>query len=57
MTYREHFMKCETVEELLKEAKEEISFAMVLNPDRVKFIKEAVEEVLAKKFSKVGDTE
>jgi epoxyqueuosine reductase QueG len=57
MTYKEHFMKCETMEELLKEAKEEISFAMVLNPDRVKVIKKAVEEVMTEKFSKDGDAE
>jgi hypothetical protein len=57
MTYKEYFMKCETMEELLKEAKEEISFAMVLNPDRVKVIKKAVEEVMTEKFSKDGDSE
>ena len=48
-------MKCETMGELLKEAKQEISFAIVLNPDRVKAIKESVEEVIAEKFSKEGD--
>ena len=54
MTYKESFMKCETMEELLKEAKQEIAFAIVLNPDRVKVIKKAVEEVMAEKFSKEG---
>lgn len=54
MTYKEYFMKCETMEELLKEAKQEICFAIVVNPDRVKVIKKAVEEVIAEKFSKEG---
>ena len=43
--------------ESLKEAKEEISFAMVLNPGRIKVIKKAVEEVMTEKFSKDGDSE
>lgn len=55
MTYKEIFMMCETMDELLKEAKQEISFAIALNPNRVKAIKEAVEEVIAEKFSKEGD--
>ena len=55
MTYKEYFMKCETMEEFLKEAKQEICFAIVVNPDRLKAIKKAVEEVMAEKFD-VPDT-
>ncbi len=55
MTYKEHFMKCNTMEELLEEAKQELSFAVIINPDRAKVIKQAVEEVIAEKFD-VPDT-
>ena len=58
MTYKEYFMKCETIEELLKEVKEETTFAIVLNnPDRVKVIEKAMNEVINEKNWCLGGTE
>ena len=50
MTYKEYFMKYETMEELLKEVKEKTTFAIALNkPDRIKAIEKAMNEVINEK--------
>lgn len=54
MTYKEFFMQFNTLEEIEKEAKREIKLAIMLNPDRVKMIEKAIEEVVAEKFN-IGD--
>lgn len=54
MTYKEFFMQFDTIDEVLYEAKNELAMALVLNPDRAKSVKNAVEEVLAEKFNKGG---
>lgn len=50
MTYEKSYMTCKTKDELLAEVKKDISLAMIVNPDRVKVIKEATEKVLNLKF-------
>ena len=52
MTYREAYMKCETLKELEEEVKHDIfvARAMIGNPDRVKVIIESAEEVANLKF-------
>lgn len=50
MTYKEAYMKCNTLEELEKEIKNDISIARILNPDRLRIIKAAGEEVANLKF-------
>lgn len=50
MTYKESYMKCKTLEELIKEVKSDIATAYIINPDRFKVIKEAFEEVANLKF-------
>ena len=50
MTYEEAYMKCETLEELENEIKKDVSIAMLINPDRLKVIKEVGERVANLKF-------
>lgn len=50
MTYKESYMKCKTLEDLIKEVKNDIATAYIINPDRFKVIKEAFEEVVNLKF-------
>ena len=50
MTYKESYMKCKTLEELIKEVKSDIATAYIINPDRFKVIKKAFEEVANLKF-------
>lgn len=55
MTYKEYFMKCETMEELLEKAKQEICFAIAVNHlEKITIIKRALEEVMGEKFDKEG---
>ena len=46
MTYKESYMSCQSWDELQEKMKEDIAVAMVINPDRIKVIKSAGEEVL-----------
>ena len=50
MTYKEDYERYETPEELIEEAKRDISIAIFVNPDRLKPIKKALAEVLEEKF-------
>lgn len=52
MTYKEAYMKCNTLDELEKEIKQDIIIAQMINPDRLRFIKAAGEEVANLKFGK-----
>lgn len=45
MTYKESYMKCNTLEELKKEVQSDMATAIMINTDRIKVINEAVEEV------------
>jgi hypothetical protein len=46
MTYKESYMSCQSWDELKEKMEKDIAVAMVINPDRVKVIKAAGEEVL-----------
>ena len=50
MTYKEYFMQFDSVEKIIKEANQEMAFAVVLNPDRIKMVRQAAEEVIKEKF-------
>ena len=52
MTYKESYMKCNTLKELEDEVKHDIFVAetMIGNPDRVKVIVKSAEEVANLKF-------
>ena len=50
MTYKEYFMQFDSVEKIMKEANQEMAFAAVLNPDRIKMVRQAAEEVINEKF-------
>lgn len=50
MTYKESYMKCETLEDLIKEVKSDIATAYIINPDKIQVIKKASEEVANLKF-------
>lgn len=50
MTYKEYFMQFDSVEKIMKEANQEMAFAAVLNPDRMKMVRQAAEEVINEKF-------
>lgn len=50
MTYKESYMKCNTLEELRREVESDIKIAYIINPDRLPIIKEVAEEVANLKF-------
>lgn len=51
MTYKESYMKCNTLEELEKEVRSDIAIALMVNPDRLDVIKKRAEEVANLKFN------
>lgn len=51
MTYKESYMKCNTLEELEKEVRSDIVIALMVNPDRLDVIKKTAEEVANLKFN------
>lgn len=51
MTYKESYMKCNTLEELEKEVRSDIVIALMVNPDRLDVIKKIAEEVANLKFN------
>ena len=56
MTYKESYMKCNTLEELMEEVEHDIFVAqnVICNSDRIKVIKESAEEVMNLKFKQWG---
>lgn len=52
MTYKESYQKCETLEDLRQEVSHDITYAKMVNPDRLKHIVSACEEVANEKFGK-----
>ena len=50
MTYKESYQMCETLEDLRQEAVKDITYAQMVNPDRMKHIISACEEVANEKF-------
>ena len=58
MTYKESYEKCKTLQELEDEVQRDIIMAGIIgNPDRVKTIKEAAEEVANRKFKGADNIE
>ena len=51
MTYKESYMKCNTLKELEKEVRSDIVIALMVNPDRLDVIKKTAEEVANLKFN------
>ena len=51
MTYKESYMKCNTLEELEKEVRSDIAIALMVNTDRLDVIKKRAEEVANLKFN------
>ena len=49
MTYKESYMKCNTLKELEEEVRSDIAIAIIVNTDRIKIINEAVQEVCKEK--------
>jgi hypothetical protein len=50
MTYKESYQKCKSIEELRQEVVKDIAYAQMINPDRMKDIVSACEEVANEKF-------
>ena len=53
MTYKESYMKCNSLEELMEEVERDIFVAQTImgnNPDRIKVIKKSAEEIANLKF-------
>lgn len=60
ITYRESYMQFEKLEDLLEEVKHDMVIAQIINPDRVKIVRESAEEVIILKFkdkSEVAENE
>ena len=51
MTYKESYMKCNTLKELEEEVRSDIAIALMVNPDRLDVIKKRAEEVANLKFN------
>ena len=51
MTYKESYMKCNTLKELEEEVRSDIVIALMVNPDRLDVIKKNAEEVANLKFN------
>ena len=50
MTYKESYQMCETLEDLRQEVVKDMTYAQMVNPDRMKNIVDACEEVANEKF-------
>ena len=44
MTYKESYLKCNSLEEMRKEVVKDLAHAKLTNPDRIKYITEAANE-------------
>ena len=51
MTYKESYMKCNSLKELEKEVSSDIAIALIVNPYRLDVIKKSAEEVANLKFN------
>lgn len=51
MTYKESYMKCNSLKELEKEVRSDIAIALMVNPYRLDVIKKSAEEVANLKFN------
>ena len=51
MTYKESYLKCNSLEEMRKEVVKDLAHAKLTNPDRIKYITEAAEQAANEKFN------
>ena len=49
MTYKESYMQCNTYEELEEQVKSDITYAFLINKDRIPIIERALNEVVKEK--------
>lgn len=57
MTYKECYMQFENIEDLIKEVKNDLAYAILINRDRIITIRKAVDEVLNEKYKDISDQE
>ena len=50
MTYKESYLQLDSAEEIMKIANTDMAIAAVLNPDRIKIIRESADEAIKEKF-------
>lgn len=50
MTYKDTYLQLKSPEEIMKMANTDMAVAAVLNPDRIKVIRESADEVIKEKF-------
>ena len=55
MTYKEAFLQCDSIEEIMEMANTDMAFAAVINSDRIPVIMRAAEEAINEKFGDVDD--
>lgn len=52
MTYKEAYEQCKTIKELKNMVRHDLTYARMINPDRIPVITKACEEVANTKFNK-----
>ena len=57
MTYKECYMQFENIEDLIKEVKNDLAYAILINRDRIITIRKVVDEVLNEKYKDISDQE
>lgn len=55
MTYKEYYLKLDSIEEIEKAVKADIAIATTLNPDRIETIRQHAEEAMNEKFGKESE--
>lgn len=50
MTYKESYLQLDSAEEIMKMANTDMAIAALLNPDRIKIIRESADEAIKEKF-------
>lgn len=50
MTYKESYLQLKSAEEIMKMANTDMAVAALLNPDRIKIIRESAAEAIKEKF-------
>lgn len=50
MTYKEYYLTLNSPEDIMEMANADLALALVINPDRMKIIRQSAEEALREKF-------
>lgn len=50
MTYKESYLQLKSAEEIMKIANTDMAIAAVINPDKIKVIRQSAEEAIKEKF-------